>query len=263
MTIDGKQVVVNQTDTKAAANRADETVVENTNLVNIKVGLYDIDETLVNYMNDRIQPKITQDGVQVVVPILYANPERWKAVQQDGVLRDKQGKLQLPLILMSRTMMSRSKMNNPINRYHHQTFVTGWNRRNAYDKFTVQNHVRPSQEMINVVIPDYYVLNYDVIVWTEFLSQLNELVEQISFETEDYWGERDKYKFLVNVQDYKTDSSFIDNADRIIKCTFKLEVYAYLLPERMLDTQRHSKATTTVGFTAKKLVFKESIVSKL
>jgi hypothetical protein len=263
MTIDGKQVVTAQVDTTAASNRANEIAIENSNFVDIKVGLYNIDETLVNYLNDRIKPTVTQNGTQIVVPVLYANPERWAAVQQNGVLRDKQGKLQLPLILMNRTMMSRNKMNNPMNRYHHQTLVTGWNRRNAYDRFTTQNGIKPSQELINVVIPDYYVLNYEVILWTEFISQLNELVEQISFETEDYWGERNKYKFLVEVQDYKTTTEFISNADRMVKCTFNMNVSAYLLPERILDTQRHPTSTTKLGFTVKKIVFKEEIVTKL
>jgi hypothetical protein len=263
MTIDGKQVVISQVDTKAAANRADETRIEDTNFVNIGIGLYDVDETLVDYINQRIQPKVTQGGTQVVVPVLYANAERWKSVQKDGVLRDKQGKLQLPVILLRRATISRNKMNNPINRYHHQVLTSRWNRRNGYDRFTVLNHVNPSQELITVVIPDYYNIVYEVTVWTEFLTQLNELVEQISFETEDYWGERNKYKFLVNVNEYKIDNTISNNADRLVKCTFNMTVNAYLLPERTLDTQRHPTATTKIGFTRKKVVIEEKIVSKL
>jgi len=263
MTIDGKQVTISQADSIAAENRANETKVENTNFVNIGVGLYDIDETLVNYINERIKPKITQNNVSVVVPVLYANPERWKSVQKDGVLRDRQGKLQLPLILLRRTSILRNKMNNPINRYHHQTFSSRWNRRNAYDRFTVQNGVTPSEELITVIIPDYYDLQYEVVVWTEFMSQLNELIEQISFETEDYWGERNRYKFLVTVQEYKIDNNFQGNSDRLVKCTFTMTAKAYLLPERTLDTQRHPTNTTKIGFTRKKVVIEEKIVSKL
>ena len=263
MTIDGKQVVISQVDTVAAGNRAEETIVEDSNLVSVKIGLYDVDETLVDYINQRIQPKVMQNGVQVVVPVLYANAERWKSVQKDGVIRDKQGKIQLPLILLRRATITRNKMNNPVNRYHHQTFSTGWNRRNAYDRFTVQNGVKPSQQLLNVVIPDYYNIVYEMTVWTEFLAQLNELVEQISFETEDYWGERNKYKFMVNVDEYKIDNEIVNNADRMVKCTFNMTVNAYLLPERTLDKQRHSTATTKVGYTVKKVVFKETLVSKL
>lgn len=264
MTIDTTQTTIAAVPPIAAANRANETKLDDTtNVVNVSVGLYDVDEVLVNYINQRIKPSIMQDGTKIVVPVIYANPERWKAVQKDGVLRDKQGRLQLPIILLRRTSMSRNKMNNPVNRYHYQSFYTRWNKRNAYDRFTVFNGVRPSQEKANVVIPDYYDINYEIILWTEYLSQLNELTEQISFETEDYWGERNQYKFLVNVDEYKIDNNVTENADRVVKCTFNMKVKAYLLPESMLDKQENRVSTTKVGFTAKKVVFKEHIVSDL
>ena len=263
MTIDINQTTGAAVPSTAAANRGTEIKVEGTTATNVNIGLYEVDEVLINYMNQRIQPSVTQDNVKVVVPVVYANPERWKAVQKDGAVRDKQGRIQLPLILLRRTSMSRNKMNNPMNRYHYQSFYSGWNKRNAYDRFTVYNGIHHSQEKVNVVIPDYYDINYEIVLWTEYLSQLNELVEQISFETEDYWGERNQYKFLVNVDEYKIENAIAENADRMVKCYFNMTVKAYLLPESMLDKQENRVSTTTVGYTTKKVVFKEHIVSDL
>jgi len=259
----GRQVTHANVATQPAASRADETKVEGSNLINVGVGLYSIDETLISFLNTKIKPSVVQDDVQVPVPVLYANAERWKSVQKDGILRDKQGKVQLPVILLRRTSLSRNALNNPVNKYHGQSFSSKWNKRNAYDRFAVVNGVNPSQELINVTMPDYYDLSYDVIVWTEYIAQLNTLIEQISFETEDYWGERNKYKFLVSVKEYKTDNSFVNNHDRIVKCTFTMTVKAYLLPQTMLDTQRQPSSTTKSTFTTKKIVFSEEIVSKL
>jgi len=33
---------------------------------------------------------------------MYGSPERWKAVQKDGFHRDKNGKIQAPLIMFKR-----------------------------------------------------------------------------------------------------------------------------------------------------------------
>ena len=54
----------------------------------ISIGLVDIDTAIIKYMDDVIQPFVTQDELKVSVPILYANPERWKSTRKDGVYRD-------------------------------------------------------------------------------------------------------------------------------------------------------------------------------
>ena len=66
------------------------------------VGLRDIDETIIYYFNNVIKPSVNQNGSKINVPILYGSPERWKSVQKDGFYRDKNGKIQAPLIMFKR-----------------------------------------------------------------------------------------------------------------------------------------------------------------
>ena len=45
------------------------------------------------YFENTIKPTVIQNGNRIAVPIIYGSPERWKSVQSDGALRDKDGKL--------------------------------------------------------------------------------------------------------------------------------------------------------------------------
>ena len=51
---------------------------------NPKIGLLDIDSTIFYYFENVIKPIVEEAGEQVKVPVLYANPERWAAIQRQG-----------------------------------------------------------------------------------------------------------------------------------------------------------------------------------
>lgn len=221
----------------------------------ITVTLINIDETLIKYLNDRIVPIITQDKRQIKVPVIYGNPERWKSVQKDGVYRDYRGKIQLPLIMIRRSGMKKNlTKNSPINKYLEREFETGWDKYNPYDRFAVVNGITPVKQRLTTITPDYFDLTYECVIWTEYMEQMNRLVEQISFEDDEFWGERNQYKFRTRIDEYKMDNTLPVEKDRLIKTTFTLNVSAYLLPERMLDKNGRLMQTSQQRFTTKKIV---------
>ena len=59
----------------------------------LSVGLLDIDSALYWYFENIIKPDIKEAGEQVLVPVMYANPERWFAIQRQGFIRDKKRKI--------------------------------------------------------------------------------------------------------------------------------------------------------------------------
>ena len=69
---------------------------------NTTITLLDIDTAVLEYLQNVINPTVVDAGQNVKVPILYGNPERWKAGKVDGFLRDYQGKLQIPAIMFKR-----------------------------------------------------------------------------------------------------------------------------------------------------------------
>ena len=226
----------------------------------ISISLVDIDTAIIKYMDEVIQPFVVQDDLKVSVPILYANPERWKNTRKDGVLRDTRGKLQIPLIMIKRNNIAKNELNNPINKYLERDFYsTSWNSRNKYDRFAIQNGIKESKRYISVMYPDFYDVEYSCMIWTEYQQQMNGLVEQISFEVENYWGDKNKYKFKTSVESYNNSVVLPQRSDRLVRSEFTLMVNAYLLPETTVDKHGNPIDTNIVRFTNKKLVITERI----
>ena len=226
----------------------------------ISISLVDIDTAIIKYMDEVIQPFVVQDDLKVSVPILYANPERWKNTRKDGVLRDTRGKLQIPLIMIKRDNIAKNELNNPINKYLERDFYsTSWNSRNKYDRFAIQNGIKESKRYISVMYPDFYDVEYSCMIWTEYQQQMNGLVEQISFEVENYWGDKNKYKFKTSVESYNNSVVLPQRSDRLVRSEFTLMVKAYLLPEITVDKYGNPIDTNMVRFTNKKLIMVERI----
>lgn len=221
----------------------------------IKVTLHTIDNAILKYMADRIKPIVTQQDTQVQVPVIYGSPERWKSVQRDGVLRDSIGKIQLPIMMVRRASMKKTAINSAVNKYYDREFYTGWNRRTPYSQFNVINKVTPSREYFNTTAtPDYYEITYKVIVWTEYMEQMNSVIENISFESDEFWGEPNQYKFRTIIKSFETLSELPNTADRMVRTQFDMTVHGYLLPESQLDVGHNRGLVTKKRYGVKKVV---------
>ena len=120
-----------------SSNRAYQRSVKNDNVKQFSIGLKDIDETIVYYFNNVIRPSVIQNGKRISVPILYGSPERWASVQKDGYYRDKNGKIQTPLIMFKRDSIEKNRSlgnkmdaNNPNN---FAIFQKGYSKKNVFN----------------------------------------------------------------------------------------------------------------------------------
>ncbi len=229
----------------------------------VKVGLYTIDNAILTYLQTKIAPVVTQNDKQIKVPVVYGNPERWKSVQRDGLIRDQNGKIQLPIMMLRRTGMKKNGTNSPVNKYQQYLFKIGWNSRNIYDKFSVLNKTNPSQMYHAATIPDFYNMTYEVLVWTEYMEQMNKIIENISFEDEEYWGEDNNYKFISRITSYDNISELPNNNDRIVRTRFNIEVRGYILPESQLSRDGKKETTTKIQYSPKRVVFATEVVTEL
>jgi hypothetical protein len=228
----------------------------------IAVTLFTIDNAILKHMNERIKPLVTQNNVAVKVPVIYGSPERWKSAQRDGVMRDSIGKIQLPMIMIRRTGMKKSIINSPVNKYLERTFETGWNRRTPYDQFAVKNNITPSREYLVTTLPDYYEITYRCMIWTEYMEQMNNVVENVSFETDQYWGDQNNYKFRTSVKSFEPMTELPITEDRVVRTQFDMTVYAYLLPETALDKNNNRSLTSNKRYSIKKTVVFTEIESE-
>lgn len=227
----------------------------------VSVGFYTVDNAILKYLQTKIKPVISQDGKQIQVPIIYGNPERWKSAQRDGSIRDKNGKLMLPIMMLRRTGMKKNSINSPVNKYQQYTFKAGWNSRNIYDKFTALNNITPSEVYHASLIPDYYDISYEAMIWTEYMEQMNKIVENVSFESNEYWGETNNYKFITTIDQFEQSTELPTNNDRLVRSKFIINTKAYILPQTALNKNGDRSQTTRLQYSPKKVVFSTEIIT--
>ena len=218
---------------------------------NFSVTLLDIDTAILTHLDTVISPTIIDAGRQIKVPINYASGEKWKSIQQDGVIRDHNGKIQTPAIAFRRSTMQRNDNLITLNRYLQYPAVKHFSEKNKYDRFSAMSGFMPVKEIYSVAMPDHVIINYEFIIWTELIEQGNAVVESINFATEDYWGDKNRFKFRTSISDYNFETTNDAGQDRIVRSTFSMMVNAYLLPDKF----ENYKSVVQKAFTPRKVVF--------
>ena len=223
---------------------------------NVSVGLMDMDSSILFYFNNVIKPEVEENKEKVKVPCLYASPERWVSIQKNGFIRDKQNQVIVPLIAFKRTAMEKNQdipidkldANKPRNFY---SFQKKYSQVNRYDKFSIQQGLSPGREYYNVTMPDYVTLTYEFTIWTSYIEQMNKIIEKIMYSEGSYWGEPGKMRFRTQIESY-TDASEME-AERLIKTTFTVNLFGYILPESY-----NNYTTTQKYLTPKKIIMREN-----
>jgi hypothetical protein len=223
----------------------------------IEISLIDVDTIVANYMEKNLIPVLEQNGNQINVPLLYGNAERWKSAQKDGYIKDKLGKIQLPIIMFKRNSIENNETLKFL-RDQKLTYPTvrKYSHKHSYDRFSLLNpDLKKRFEAYDVRMPNYVTLTYEVVFWTGFTEHNNKIIEQFQYANELYWGEDDKYKFRVLVGNFDNQQEVGAGAERIIRTTCTLSVNAYLLPKRF-----ENQPTTQKGFTIRKVVVGNEVV---
>lgn len=222
---------------------------------NPSVTLMDMDGAILHYFDKVIQPSVEDNGENVKVPVMYASPERWKAIQRDGFMKDKKRQTITPVIVYRRTSIEKDDSlpvdkldaNNP-NLFY--TFEKKFSNVNRYDNFSTQIGLLPQREYYNVTMPDYVTLTYDFIIWTSFIEQMNKIVERVAYSDGAYWGDPDKMRFRTSIDSF-TDATEVSDVERLVRTTFTVTMRGYLLPEGNFD----HRSTTQKYLTPKKVIF--------
>jgi|TARA_R110002124_G_scaffold189366_2_gene356571 hypothetical protein len=209
------------------------------------VRLYDVDMAIAEHMIDTVVPSVEIFREKVKVPVMYGNPERWKAIQKDGYLRDKKGQLQIPLIMFKRNSIERDEaMSSTMNRHVSYPSVSRYSKKHRYDRFSAMSGTQKPVEVFDVVMPDYVTISYEVMIWTDFTEHMNKIVEAFQYATDEYWGDKSGFKFRVKVDSFDNTTEVGEGSQRIVRTTFTMLVNAYLLPEQFNNESTHKKSLT-------------------
>ena len=200
------------------------------------ITLKDIDTSIMSYVKNVVRPNVQEANTQVKVPVMYGNEERWVAARKRGILRDKNNALILPLIMLKRVSVEKS---DAVPGYEHDirrkyTDIvrnTGWSKDNRYSKFAMQIGDFPVYENLVTSIPNFVNISYEFVLWTNFIEQMNPLIESFMEYDKTYWGDKDTYRFCSYLDSVSDASEMDSRGERFIKSTFSVTTKGYLLPE--------------------------------
>jgi hypothetical protein len=203
-----------------------------------KCTIYDVDNAIMSYISEIIQPQIIENNNVIPVPVIYANGEKWAQIRERGYMYDQSDKLMTPAIVLKRNSITErdtlKKLDvnwNPEsdNNYARNTltFENPYSKRNRYDRFSVIQGTRPRRELYVSSIPEYVDVSYDLLLWAEYTEQLNSIVEQIMPNGGFAWGTT--WKFATYIQDYTFETMSSPGEDRIVRASLPLTVKATLL----------------------------------
>ena len=196
------------------------------------ISLFDIDYAMMTYLEDTVLPNVNDNVKELKIPVIYGNAERWKGARRDGIFRDNKGKIQLPLLMIRRTSITKDETMAMPNRHVSYQGVTKYSKDNRYDRFNLLGKsVNPKYEIYKITMPDYVEVNYDCMCWTSYTEQLNQVIEQLNFASS-YWGDKEKFKFRTSVGEFNVVNEVGEGTERINRVEFSLNVKAYLLPEK-------------------------------
>ena len=206
----------NVIDRSQQIRRDDDKVKDYTN------GLYDIDYAIQYYIKNVIKPSVVENGKIIPVPVMYGSPEQWTSVRKMAFIRDNKGKMLVPLIAYTQTGGSKNTempidkldANNPHILY---TYGQRWTKKNQYDNFNVLTGKSPAYELYRIIVPDYLILTYDVVIWTTYMEQMNKIIESIVYSEGAYWGEEERGKFKTTISDYSKSVEVSQGNDRFCK----------------------------------------------
>ena len=220
------------------------------------VGIQDIDESIMYYFENVIQPTVFQNGTTIPIPIIYGSPERMKSIQKDGYYRDKAGKIMAPLIMYKRNNIEKNySIGNKLDANQPHNYAVAqkhYSKQNEYDNFNILNNRKPQKTYYAIIIPDYVTLTYQCSVYTYYVEQMNKIIESINYASDSYWGNPERFKFRARIDSYATNVTLNQGQERVVKSDFTIKMYGYIIPEvinKQLNSIKKFNNKTKINFS--------------
>ena len=231
------------------------------------IGVKEIDTAVIKHIRNIMKPKIKEQNEIISVPVLYGNEERWKSIKARGTLRDKNGVIILPIIVIKRTSLAMNdqlpfSFDNDVK----GKFISvvrsssGWSKNNRYDRFAVLTGQKPVQEFVKTGMPDFLICSYTVVMMTSFIEQMNDLNNLWIEHLETYFGDQTSYRFLSSLSgDISNEVEMESQGERMIRNEFTMTIKGYMIPE-FTDNIFGKTAEMSRAYTPKKVSFSEKLL---
>jgi len=218
-------------------NRAEQVRRDDDVIKTPKRTIYDIDYAIKWYIENEIRPQLLDNDQLITVPVIFANGEKWDNVRRLGYLRDEKGMLQSPLIMLKRNSVverdtyrgldvNLPQAGNVI--IHRESY----NDRNKHlpDPYPPTN-IANSEKFYVIDIPKYVTMEYEIMLWCDFTTQMNDLIDQILPYNRYAWG-NETNRFSTSLGSISTETINTVGEDRLIRSTIPATVLGTLLSEQ-------------------------------
>ena len=218
-------------------NRAEQVRRDDDVIKTPKRTIYDIDYAIKWYIENEIRPQLLDNDQLIPVPVIFANGEKWDNVRRLGYLRDEKGMLQSPLIMLKRNSVverdtyrgldvNLPQAGNVI--IHRESY----NNRNKHllDPFPPTN-IANSEKFYVIDIPKYVTMEYEIMLWCDFTTQMNDLIDQILPYNRYAWG-NETNRFSTSLGSISTETINTVGEDRLIRSSIPATILGTLLSEQ-------------------------------
>ena len=232
--------------------------------------LENIDFAFFDFINDKMDNRSTTNEGWKKTPVVWASAERSFLSKNDKDLRDDDGTLNLPIISIERTSVNKSltrkgqyyglstdfsednrfgrivlakkivrdKTNNFAVADNRKRFGNSVNRvRNRQAYFPKKENKKVVYETINIPLPNYVSINYTVLLRTEYVQQMNDLMapfitlgSAINYFVIEKNGHRYE-TFLQEGLNLSNNVSSLGTDERMYKTEINFEVLGYIIGE--------------------------------
>jgi len=196
----------------------------------VSIALYDVDYAVKWHLENIINPTCIEDNSVITVPILFAAGEKWASVQKHGYLRDNQGRILTPMIMIKRNSVSKREDIQDLKVLETAdariTFERKYTKANRYDRFSL-SQTSPIKEFYSIDVPKFVQIEYELLIWTNNSIQLNEVVEQLIWFDGKAFG--DAHKFITHIDPPSFESVNANGDDRIVRATMGMRTKAHIL----------------------------------
>lgn len=216
-----------------------------------------VDQACLDYFEQRVKPTVEVERGRKKVPIIFATGERWKLVRDKRGLRDENGVLILPLITLRRVDIDRTPGFGGMTLHQKSITIS----KIIHGKTpNLQNLLRDRRtsgflgerkedkvirEYLTLPFPDFSQIFYEVTIWTQYQSQMNEILEKIFYKYD--WMDsfvmpvgdqslttpKGNGYYFVGFRDgnvaSKSNIEEFSEDERVIQYTYNFKVPVYLL----------------------------------
>ena len=219
--------------------------------------LENIDQSFFNFINEKMN--IFSNGTKgwQKVPVIWSSTERVFMSKNDSNLRDKDGTLIKPIICIIRTGMvkdetHRGSFYGNVSNYNSKLFggyvkvaqrikqdkTKNFANNDAYKKFGQINYKTKNEkiiyESVYVPAPKYISLSYDVVLESNFMQQMNEMVQpfiNINGPNKSFNIRNNGHRYECFMKEFneQSNSKDIQEEERKFEQVIKFEVLGYLM----------------------------------